>query len=35
VVRRLELLYPGTHTFSLAARQPKGTVVSLSFPVAN
>jgi sensor histidine kinase YesM len=35
VVRRLELLYPGAHTFSLAARQPKGTVASLSFPVAN
>ncbi|HEY2678496.1 MAG TPA: histidine kinase [Steroidobacteraceae bacterium] len=35
VVRRLELLYPATHTFSLTARQPSGTVVNLSFPVAN
>jgi two-component system, LytTR family, sensor kinase len=35
VVRRLELLFPGTHTFTLAAREPKGTVVALSFPVAN
>jgi len=33
VVRRLELLFPGTHTFSLNRREPKGTVVSLSFPV--
>jgi two-component system, LytTR family, sensor kinase len=33
VRRRLELLFPGTHTFTLAAREPKGTVVSLSFPV--
>jgi len=35
VERRLELLFPGAHTFTLAARQPKGTVVTLSFPVAN
>jgi LytS/YehU family sensor histidine kinase len=35
VQRRLELLFPGTHTFTLAAREPKGTVVQLSFPVAN
>jgi two-component system, LytTR family, sensor kinase len=35
VARRLELLFPGTHTFALAAREPKGTVVALSFPVAN
>jgi sensor histidine kinase YesM len=35
VQRRLELLFPGTHTFMLAAREPKGTVVTLSFPVAN
>lgn len=35
VARRLELLYPGTHTFSLQPRLPTGTVVSLSFPVAN
>jgi two-component system LytT family sensor kinase len=35
VQRRLDLLFPGTHVFTLAARQPKGTVVSLSFPAAN
>jgi two-component system, LytTR family, sensor kinase len=34
VVRRLELLFPGTHTFTLAAREPQGTVARLSFPVA-
>jgi two-component system LytT family sensor kinase len=35
VQRRLELLFPGTHTFTLAAREPTGTVVRLSFPVAS
>ncbi len=35
VARRLELLFPGAHTFALAAGQPKGTVVTLSFPAAN
>ena len=35
VARRLELLYPGAHTFTLAAGHPTGTVVSLSFPAAN
>src|SRR5260370_42562610 len=35
VARRLELLFPGAHTFPLAARQPAGTRVALSFPVAN
>ena len=34
VARRLELLFPGTHTFALAARHPTGTVVTLSFPIA-
>jgi two-component system LytT family sensor kinase len=34
VVRRLELLFPGAHTFTLAARHPQGTMVTLSFPVA-
>ncbi|HEX3396811.1 MAG TPA: histidine kinase [Steroidobacteraceae bacterium] len=35
VQRRLELLFPGAHTFSIAARQPKGTLATLTFPVAN
>jgi two-component system, LytTR family, sensor kinase len=35
VARRLELLFPGKHTFDLAAAKPRGTVVTLSFPVAN
>jgi two-component system, LytTR family, sensor kinase len=35
VARRLELLFPGSHTFALAARHPSGTVVTLSFPAAN
>jgi two-component system LytT family sensor kinase len=35
VARRLELLFPGAHSFALAARSPKGTMVSLSFPVGN
>jgi two-component system LytT family sensor kinase len=34
VARRLELLFPGAHTFALTAGQPTGTVVTLSFPVA-
>lgn len=34
VARRLELLFPGTHTFTLAAGHPTGTVVTLSFPLA-
>jgi two-component system LytT family sensor kinase len=34
VARRLELLFPGTHTFTLAAGHPAGTVVTVSFPVA-
>jgi two-component system, LytTR family, sensor kinase len=33
VARRLELLFPAAHTFGLSARSPKGTVVTLSFPV--
>jgi signal transduction histidine kinase len=33
VARRLELLFPGAHKFNVAARQPRGTVVNLSFPV--
>ena len=35
VARRLELLFPGAHTFALAAAHPKGTVVTLSFPAAS
>jgi two-component system, LytTR family, sensor kinase len=35
VQRRLELLFPQTHTFTLARRHPAGTMASLSFPVAN
>jgi two-component system, LytTR family, sensor kinase len=34
VARRLELLFPGAHSFALAPRSPKGTVATLSFPVA-
>jgi two-component system, LytTR family, sensor kinase len=34
VARRLELLFPGAHTFALEPRSPKGTVATLSFPVA-
>jgi len=34
VARRLELLFPGAHTFALAPGHPTGTVASLSFPVA-
>ena len=33
VSRRLELLFPDMHTFALKPRSPKGTVVTLSFPV--
>jgi LytS/YehU family sensor histidine kinase len=33
VARRLELLFPGAHTFALEPRSPKGTAVTLSFPV--
>jgi two-component system, LytTR family, sensor kinase len=33
VARRLELLFPGDHTFTLAPRSPRGTVATLSFPV--
>ncbi|HEY6621907.1 MAG TPA: histidine kinase [Steroidobacteraceae bacterium] len=33
VARRLELLFPGAHAFTLAPGHPTGTVVTLSFPV--
>jgi two-component system LytT family sensor kinase len=32
VARRLELLYPGTHTLEISGLEPRGTQVSLSFP---
>jgi two-component system, LytTR family, sensor kinase len=34
VSRRLELLFPGDHTFDLAARTPRGVVATVRFPVA-
>jgi signal transduction histidine kinase len=34
VMRRLELLFPGAHSFDLQARQPRGTLATLSFPAA-
>jgi signal transduction histidine kinase len=34
VARRLELLFPGAHSFDLKPRHPKGTVATLSFPAA-
>ncbi len=33
VARRLELLYPGTHRFEIRGLEPRGTEVSLSFPI--
>jgi two-component system LytT family sensor kinase len=35
IARRLELLYPGKHTFTLAPRAPKGTQVTVIFPVSS
>ena len=34
VARRLELMFPGDHEFNLAPRFPRGTVVTLEFPVS-
>jgi two-component system LytT family sensor kinase len=34
VSRRLELLFPGDHTFDLAAGTPRGVVATVRFPVA-
>ncbi len=34
ISRRLELLFPGDHTFDLAARTPRGVVATVRFPVA-
>jgi signal transduction histidine kinase len=33
IARRLELLFPGEYTLAVAARDPRGAVVSVSFPV--
>jgi two-component system, LytTR family, sensor kinase len=33
VTRRLELLFPGDHTLEFGTRQPRGAVVTVSFPV--
>lgn len=34
VARRLELLFPNDHTFAVTPREPRGVVVTVSFPVA-
>ena len=34
ISRRLELLFPGEYTFDLAARMPRGAVVTIDFPIA-
>lgn len=34
VQRRLQLLFPDTHEFQLRAREPRGTLATLSFPAA-
>jgi two-component system LytT family sensor kinase len=34
VARRLELMFPGDHELSLAPRSPRGTVVTVTFPVS-
>jgi LytS/YehU family sensor histidine kinase len=34
VARRLELMFPTDHKFHLAPRSPRGTVVTLEFPVS-
>jgi two-component system, LytTR family, sensor kinase len=33
IARRLELLFPGDHELQFSSRQPRGAVVTLSFPV--
>jgi two-component system, LytTR family, sensor kinase len=33
IARRLELLFPGNHQLTFSSRQPRGAVVTLSFPV--
>ena len=34
VSRRLQLLFPGNHTLSFAAREPHGALVTVAFPVS-
>jgi len=34
VARRLQLLFPDDHTLRFSAREPRGTVVTLAFPVS-
>jgi two-component system, LytTR family, sensor kinase len=34
VARRLDLLFPGEHSFQIAGRSPHGVEVTMSFPVA-
>jgi sensor histidine kinase YesM len=34
ISRRLELLFPGAHSFDLSARSPRGAVATVRFPVA-
>jgi signal transduction histidine kinase len=33
IARRLELLFPGNHQLTFSSRQPRGAIVTLSFPV--
>jgi LytS/YehU family sensor histidine kinase len=33
IARRLELLFPGNHQLTFSSRQPRGAVVTLSFPI--
>lgn len=34
VARRLELMFPGNHALNLAPRSPRGTIVTVEFPVS-
>ena len=34
VARRLELMFPGDHEFSLASRSPRGTIATVEFPIS-
>lgn len=34
VARRLELMFPGDHVFNLASGSPRGTIVTVEFPVS-